>query len=181
MFLFTKISLTVLFILTMIMVAEAFGILSQKYGSYIFFVGLSIQIIMLIALIVLLIIKKRELKRGVEIIRHRIDDKYIKGDTDILPSFIGPTNPRKASIFKIYLEAKDFKEDPGFSMCKMGKGSLEKMANIKKHVLYANTGIVDNLFVFTADIIVRPDEKINFKFKEDINIKMLFIGELYIP
>lgn len=181
MFLFTKISLTILFILTMAMVAEVFGILSRTYGTYIFFIGLSMQIIILITLATFIFIKKRKLKRGVNIIRHRIEDKYIKGDTSILPSFIGPTNPRKASIFKIYLEAKDFKESPDFSMCKIVKGSSEEMADIKKHILHVDTGVIDNLFIFIADLIVRPDEKINFKFKDDINIKTFFIGELYIP
>lgn len=180
MFLFTKMSLTVLFVLTMTMAAEVFGVLSQRYGSYIFFVGLSIQIIMLIVLVVLLIIKKRELKRGVKIIRHRIEDKYIKGDTDILPSFIGATNPRKASIFKIFVEVIDFKDPPDFGICKMGRENA-KITDIDKHILNVRAGITEGSFIFDADIIVRPDEKINFKFKNDTNIKLFFIGELYIP
>lgn len=180
MFLFTKISLAILFVITMTMIAEAFGILSQRDGSYIFIVGLSIQIIMLIVLVILLLARKGELKRGVKIIRHKIEDKYIKGDTDLLPSFISSTNPIKASIFEIYLEAKDFKENPCFSIYKMGKGNPE-IADIKKHVLHVNTGVVDDLFIFSAGLIVRPDEKINFKFKDDINIKTFLVGELYIP
>ncbi len=180
MFLFTKISLTVLFVLTMTMVAEAFGILSQRYGHYIFFVGISIQIIILIFLVTMLLMKKNELKRGVKIIRHRIEDKYIKGDTDVLPSFIGATNPIKASIFKIFVEIKDFKDPPEFGMCKIGRNNA-KISDISKHILNVRTGIIEGSFIFDADIIVRPDEKINFKFKNDANIKLFLVGELYIP
>lgn len=179
MFLFTKISLTVLFVLTMTMIAEAFGILSQRYGNYIFFVGISIQIIILIFLVTILLTKKNELKRGVKIIRHRIEDKYIKGDTDILPSFIGSTNPIKASIFKIFVEIKDFKDPPEFGMCKMGRNNTK--IDISKHILNVRAGIIEGSFIFDADIIVRPDEKVNFKFKNDTNIKLFLVGELYIP
>jgi hypothetical protein len=181
MFLFSKISLTIFFILTMTVIAEAFGVLSQRYANYILLVGTSIQMIMLIALVISLLIRKGELKRGVKIIRHKIEDKYIKGNTDLLPSFIGSTNPRKAAIFQIYIEAKDFKENPCFNMCKTVRGGPEKMIDIKKHILRVNTSIVDDLFIFVADLIVRPDEKVNFKFENDINIKTFFIGELYIP
>lgn len=142
---------------------------------------MAIQIILLVVFITLSLTSQGRLKRGVKIIRHKIEDKYIKGNTDILPSFIGSTNPRKATMFQIYIEAKDVKEDPRFNMRKIiGRGS-EKTIDIKKHVLHVNTGIVDDLFIFVADMIVRPDEKINFKFENDINIKTFFIGELYIP
>lgn len=181
MFIFSKISLTILFISMMTIIAESFGILSQIYGNYILFAGIVIQIILLIAFIILSLTSQGRLKRGVKIIRHKIEDKYIKGNTDILPSFISSTNPRKATIFQIYIEAKDVKEDPHFNMCKIIGGGPEKTIDIKKHVLHVNTGIVGDLFIFVADLIVRPDEKINFKFENDINIKTLFIGELYMP
>jgi len=165
----------------MVVIAESFGILSKTYGDYIIFAGIAIQIILLIAFVILSLTSKGRLKRGVKIIRHKIEDKYIKGNIDILPTFISPTNPRKATIFQIYIEAKDVKEDPRFNMCKIIGGGPEKMIDIKKHVLHVNTGIVGDLFIFVADLIVRPDEKINFKFENDINIKTLFIGELYMP
>jgi hypothetical protein len=165
----------------MTMIAETFGILSQRYEHYILIVGTSIQIIVLIVIVTPLLIRKRKLERGVKIIRHTIENKYIKGNTDILPSFICSTNPRKATIFQIYIEAKDFKESPCLSVCKTVKGGAEKMIDIKKHMLHVSTGIVDDIFIFVADMIVRPDEKINFKFENDVNIKKFFIGELYIP
>lgn len=179
MFLFTKISLTIFLILMVVLVAEIFGILDRTYGNYIFIVGLSIQIIILIILLTTLLVRNNKLKRGVKIIRYKIMDKYIKGGTELIPEYITSTNPRKSSIFKIFVEAEDFKDPPDFGMCKMGKGDIN--VDIKKHILGVRSGIIEKSFIFDADIIVGPDEKINFKFKDDINIKIFFIGELYIP
>jgi hypothetical protein len=181
MFLFSKISLSIFFIITITVIAEALGILSKRYENYIIITGLSIQIIMLIIVIAALSKRKGRLNRGVKIIRYKIEDKYIKGDTDILPSFIGSTNPRKPTIFQIYIEAKDFKENPNFQMSKIIREGPEKLTDLKKHVLNVNAGVVGDLFIFVAELIVRPDEKINFKFENDINIKTFFIGELYMP
>lgn len=55
------------------------------------------------------------------------------------------------------------------------------MPDVKKQVLNVNTGISNDLFIFHVDMLVRPDEKINFKFKNDANIKTFLLGELYIP
>jgi len=181
MFIFTKISLTIMSIIMITIIAEITGKLDAKYGSYIIFVGLTIQFTMFVILLWIFLRRIKYLRNGVKIIRHRFENKYIKGDTDILPEFITTTNPRKSSIFNIYLEAKDIKDPPDFGMYKMGRGNPAKMTDIKKHVLYVNADMVNDLFIFIVDIIVRPDEKINFKFRDDINIKTFFIGELYIP
>ena len=179
MFLFTKISLTVFLMLTVALVAEMFGILNKTYGHYIFIAGLLIQIIMLIIIVSIVLIRKNQLKKGVKIIRYKIMDKYIKGGTELIPQYMAPTNPRKSSIFKIFVEAENFKESPDFGICKMGKGNVN--IDIKKHILSIRAGIADKSFIFDADILMRPDERINCKFKDDINIKTFFIGELYMP
>ena len=177
MFLFTKISLAVFLMLTI--AAEILGILDKAYSNYIFIIGLSIQIIMLIILVTILLIRKNQLTRGIKIIRYKIMDKYIKGGTELIPKYIAPTNPRKSSVFKIFVEVENFKELPNFDICKMGKGGIN--VDIQKHILNAKMGIVEKSFIFDADIIVKPDEKINCKFRDDINIKTFFVGELYIP
>ena len=179
MFLFTKISLTILLMLTVTLVADMFGILNRTYSNYIFVAGSLIQIIILITIVTIFLIRKNQLKRGVKIIRYKIMDKYIKGGAELVPNYISPTNPRKSSIFKIFVEVEDFKEPPDFGICKMGKGNVN--IDIKKHILSVRAGIVEKSFIFDTDIIVRPDEKINCKFKDDVNIKTFFIGELYIP
>lgn len=180
MFIFTKISLIIFSILTIDLIAEALGIIDPKHSNYVFIAGMIVQIMMFIFLIIIVLIKKRELKNGIKIIRHKIEDKLIKGGVEILPEFMIPTNPRKASVFKIFVEVRDFKEPPYFGILKMGRGNVA-VNDIKKHLLGVRAGIIEGSFVFDADIIVRPDEKINFKFKDDTNVKMLFVGELYIP
>lgn len=181
MFIFTKISLTIMSIIMITIIAEIAGKLDTKYGSYIISVGLVIQFIVVIIQLWTILRRIKYLRNGVKIIRYRFEDKYIKGDADILPQFITTTNPRKPSIFNIYIEVKYFKDLPYFGIYKMGRCDPPKMADMKKHVLYINAGTVNDLFIFIADIIVRPDEKINFKFRDDANIKTFFIGELYIP
>lgn len=179
MFIFTKISLVVTFIIIITATAQIMNKLDTIYTNYILLAGFVTQITILIVFVVTIFIRRNELKNGVKIIRYKYEDRYIKGEEDVLPEFITTTNPRNASIFKIYFEIKDFKELPDFGIYNIGKGS--KMSDVKKYVLNVNTGIKDNLFIFHVDMIVRPDEKINFKFKNDANIKTFFLGELYIP
>lgn len=181
MFIYTKISLAVMFIIITTTIAEITGRLDVKYGPYIIFAGLIVQLIMLVILLWTLLKRKKYIRNGVKIIRYRFEDKYIKGDTDILPKFMTTTNPIKSSIFEIYLETKDFKCLSGFGIYKIEGDNPAKMTDIGKHVLYANVDAVNDLFIFIANIIVRPDEKVNFKFGDDINVKKFFIGELYLP
>lgn len=178
----TKIYLITLLIVISTGIAKFFNILDQKYGDYIIIIGLIALLFELIILLIFVMSRYKTLKilkNGVEIIRYRFDDKCIKGNTDILPKYITTTNPRKPSIFKIYVEVKDFKDYPDFGICKIGseKNSMEK----EKHILGAGAGIIENLFIFHADIIVRPNERVNFKFTKDENVKTFFVGELYVP
>lgn len=179
MFIFTKISLVAMFVMIVAVIAQIMGKLDAIYTSYILLVGLVTQIAMFIVFVVTVFIRRNELKKGVKIIRYKYEDRYIKGEDDVLPEFITTTNPRKASIFKIYFEIKDFNELPDFGIYKIGKG--DKMSDVKKQVLNVNTGISNDLFIFHVDMLVRPDEKINFKFKNDANIKTFLLGELYRP
>lgn len=181
MFTFTKISLVVAFIIIIAAIAQIMGKLDAIYTSYILLVGLATQVAILIVFVATILIRRNELKKGVKIIRYKYEDRYIKGEENVLPKFITTTNPRKASIFKIYFEIKDFKELPDFGIYKIGKGDPDKTSDVKKQVLNVNTGISNDLFIFHVDMLVRPDEKINFKFKNDANIKIFLLGELYIP
>lgn len=180
MHLFSKISLTILFVLTASLIAEILGFISKKNSDYIFLIGLSIQILLFIIILISYTKQRDVLKRGVKIIRYKTENRFIKGNTDVLPSFISSTNPRKASIFKIFFEADKCEELPYFGILKIGKGNIGP-DDLKKHLLNLRSGIMEESFIFDADILVKPDEKINFKFKDDINIKFLFIGEIYMP
>ncbi len=44
-----------------------------------------------------------------------------------------------------------------------------------------HSGIVNNNFIFIADIIVVPKEMINFLLEKDTIVKLFVLGELYIP
>lgn len=179
MFTYTKITLAIFLTLIITGVAYIVGIIDQRYSDYVFFIGLVVQTIILTIIIIKILIGKNKLKRGVKIIRYKIIDKHIKGGTYIIPEYITPINPIRPSIFKIFIEADDFKESPDFTVCKVGKGNYNIGAD--KCILDIKKGIVEKSFIFDADIIVGPNEKINCKFKDDINIKTFFVGELYLP
>lgn len=179
MFILTKISLAVTFIIIIAAVAQIVGKLDAIYVNYILLVGFVMQIVILIIFIVIILAKRNELKKGIKIIRYKYEDRYIKGEEDVLPEFVTTTNPRNASMFKIYFEIKDFKEPPDFSIYNIGKGN--NISDNKRHILNVNTGIRDDLFISHINMIVSPDEKINFKFKNDVNVKTFLLGELYIP
>lgn len=176
----TKISLAIFLLIMITTIAKIFGKLDSIYVIYIAVAGISIQILMIAINLVLVLNRRKILKNGVKIVRYRIEDKNIKGDTDILPEFITTTNPIRPSIFTIYIEAKDIITPPEFGIYKKGKENPGKISDLKKHLSNISASIRDNLFIFYADIIVRPDETINFKFKQDVNIKIFFIGELYM-
>lgn len=182
MFIFTKISLIMILIIMITFIAQDLGKVDIIYSTYIIFTCLVIQFIAaFVTIVIITLIRKKQPKNGIKIIRYRIEDRCIKGEEDILPEFITTTNPRKASIFKIYFGVKGFNKLPYFGIYKTGKRDQDKMSNINEHIFNINVGIRDDLFIFHADVIVRPDEKINFKFKGDTNIEMFFVRELYIP
>lgn len=179
MFLYSKLSLAILLILVITGVAYINDILDQKYVGYVFLIGLFAQSIILMLVVMRILVVKDKLKRGIKIIRYKMVDTYIEGGKYMIPEYIAPTNPTKPSMFKIFIEADNFGELPCFIMCKMGKGNYDIKQD--ESTFNAKRNIEEKSFIFDADILVGPDEKINCKFKDDINIKMFFIGELYIP
>lgn len=116
---------------------------------------------------------------GVKIARYKIDNRLVKGDVDMLPIYVFSTNPRKLALFKVFIEIENVKEPPEFEMFKM---SAEKASqNITDHIVNINSGVIENSFIFDADIIVKPGEKINFRLKKDTIVKLFFLVEFYIP
>ena len=178
MFVLTKISLILMFTTLAILVAESLEVLDSAYADFIMSAILALQIVLLVAFVAILVMKRR-IMNGVKIMRYHFNDRLIKGATDILPENISPTNPRKTAVFKVLLEIRDVDEPPEFGISKICTGT--KTSNIGDHVFNIISGIADNNFLFTADIIVRPGEKINFQLKKDANVKLFLLGELYIP
>ena len=61
------------------------------------------------------------------------------------------------------------------------KGRYGEVINdIKNHILNFKIGTEKDILVCKGDIIVKPNEKINFKFKKDVKVKMFILEEVYI-
>lgn len=179
MFILTKLSLAAFLIVSATIVAEATGILDSRYSKIILYSVLAIQVVLLaISTVIFIIIKKRRM-HGVRIVRYQLHDTLVKGNTDILPENISPTNPRKSALFKIFLEIENVSEIPEIGIFKMDIGSV--VPDIKDHITSVRSGMIDNSFVFNADVIVKPGEKINFQIKKDTTVKLFFLGEVYTP
>ena len=178
MFIITKISLAASLIMLMALASEMLGILDRRCADIIMFAVLAIQTVFLAILITIFVMKKR-MTRGIRIIRYQLHDTLVKGETDILPENMSPTNPRKFALFKIFLEIENVSEAPEIGISKTGLGRV--IPDIKDHIVNINSGIVENNFIFDADVIVRPGEKINFHIKKDAIVKLFFLGEIYIP
>lgn len=178
MFFMTKLSLIAILIMLIALVSEIAGILDKRYSNIIMFGILAIQTVFLAIFVTIVIMKKRILN-GVRIVRYQLHDTLVKGETDIIPENISPTNPRKSAIFKIFLEIENVSEIPEIGISKTGLGRV--IPDIKNHIININSGIADNNFIFNADVIVRPGEKINFQIKKDTTVKLFFLGEIYMP
>lgn len=179
MFIITKASLVSTLTLIIGIILGRFGILDEKYVNIIVDANIIVQSILLVIFTILLI-HFRNRPKGVKILRYQFENKLIKGDTDILSKPISSTNPRKFAIFKIYLEVKEFTEPPEFGIIKTC-GHGKSISDIKKHLLNINSCIIEDTFIFYADVIVMPEEKVNFKFKKDTNVKSFLLSELYMP
>ena len=164
-------------------IAKKFDVLDERYSTMIMIGILVIQTILFILVFFIIIISKRKItahkNHEVRIIRFKFKDRFIKGNTDILPENIYPTNPMKSALFKIYLEIENVSEIPEIGI---SKTSTERIIpDIKKHIVNFNTEMGNNNFIFDADIIVDPNEKINFRINKDTVIKLFFLGECYLP
>lgn len=179
MFIITKLSLAAFLIVSMTIIAETTGVLDIRYARVILYSVLAIQTVLLaISTIISIIIKKRRM-HGVRIVRYQLHDTLVKGNTDILPENVSPTNPRKSALFAVFLEIENASETPEIGIFKMSIGDIAP--GIKDHITRVRSGMIENSFVFHADVIVKPGEKINFQIKKDTTVKLFFLGEVYIP
>jgi hypothetical protein len=178
MYTFSKLSLVMSLVMLTAFIAEKLNILDKKYTIIIMIAVAIIQAILLGLLVVSVIMRSRKMC-GVKMTRYQCHDRFVKGNDYILPEHVSTTNPRKSAIFKILIEIKDVSEPPEITISKTGVASVEQ--DIKSHIVNVESFALDNSFLFDADIIVKPDEKINFGFKKDTMIKSFFLGEFYIP
>lgn len=102
----------------------------------------------------------------------RIDDTFLKANSELLKNKIFSTNPFRSSIFRISMEINNSIEQ--LVLYAVRSRESETWENsIKKRVEAKETYIIDT--------IVGPNESLNFKFDNDIDIKKLLIDELYMP
>lgn len=178
MFIITKISLTSTLILAISVIAKMLGILDGKYVTMTLYVTLVIQALLLLVVIHILIIRRRKMT-GIRIVRYQLHDTPVKGETNIIPEKIFPTNPRKSAQFKIFLEIDNVSEIPEVGISKIAAEKI--ILDINNHIININSSIVNHNFIFDADVIVSPGEEINFQIKKDTFIKVFFLGEYYTP
>lgn len=180
MMIFSKISIAITGIVFITGVARIIGVLNDEYTNLIMNTCLTIQVILVIIVGIIYAMARYHRSRHVMIPRYTINDKYVKGNTEIFPESLLSTNPRKKSIFSIYVEVKEFDEIPEFGIEKT-KISGNMIQDINRHVLRTNIGIQDGIFRFGADIIMSPNETVNFRFRKDTKIDLFSVNEIYIP
>ncbi len=154
-----------------------YNILGKKYYDIIIKINIIIQSLC----IAMFLISRFNKSKGVKMVRLRLNNILIKGDINIFPEPISSTSPRNPAIFKIYWEIGEFaKEDPPeFNIDIIGSNGKE-MTEINSRILDIKTRIVKNIFLYNADIKIMPNEKINFKFRKDANVKIFNLEEVYI-
>jgi len=101
------------------------------------------------------------------------DEKIIKAETDIFPSFLVPTNTYKNCRFRISLQIKEFKKYPLFYLIR--KHGLNTIAQELNKDIKLDPGSI-HMF----DVAIHRNEELNFKFSEDVTIQKLLVEEIYI-
>lgn len=140
-------------------------------------------IIIAVIMIIFMLYKIRKLKKTgnmyfnfpdikVIIPKAHIDDKFIAANSDVFKKNIVPTNPVRRCIFRISMEINASIEQLGISAIRFRDSKI--IENVITKDLRAREAYI-------IDTTVLPNETINFKFDKDIDIKKLFIDELYVP
>lgn len=169
---------TLLFVNTAAFIASTFGLIDPRQMLIISIIAI---ITMMAMVIILMFTIRKAIKNGeapnfpgvrVIIPRARIDDKFVLANSDLLKKSMIPTNPFHRCVFRISMEINKSIEQLGISAVRLREsGTIEN--KIKKALVAKET--------YTIDTIVSPDEVLNFKFDNDVDIKKLLIDELYIP
>lgn len=101
------------------------------------------------------------------------EEKTIKAETEIFPNFLVPTNTNRNCIFRISLQIKEFKKHPLFYIIRKHEMDI--------HAQELNKDIkLDPGSTHMFDIVIGSNEKLNFKFSEDVTIQKLLVEEIYI-
>ena len=171
-----KISIGSFALMVLYLMTAHFMVLDKKYISFFIYVNIIVQAFIIAAYILL----RTNRSKDVKMVRYQFDNKFIKGDMSILPEHILSTNPRNTTTFKIHCEVSEFaKDDPPEFIIDIKGRHGQAIHDIKSHILNFKVGIEKDMLICNGDIIVRPNEKINFKFRKDVNVKIFTLEEVY--
>lgn len=156
-----------------------YGIANKKSISTILMVIVAIQISLFIIFLVGHI-RRYMASIYVPIPILRFDNRIVRGHTNISPEYICATNPNGSSTLNISFEIKDLQEYPEFGILKINKNL--RIEDIEKEILKMEERITeDKVTRFNIDIIINPEEKINFQFDRDVNLRLFTVHEMYKP
>lgn len=168
-------SIGIFFLMLLAAIAFYFKILDKRY----LIISLYANIIIQALVIILYILDRPDNTKNVRIMRYEFKNKIIRDD--MFPEYMSSTNPRNPTIFKIHLESEQFiKDDHEFYADIVGING-KTIQDINSRIININSRIIKDVLIFDADIKMLPDEKINFKFREDMNIKIFTMEEMYTP
>lgn len=178
MYTYSKLSLISSIAMLMTFIAERFGILDKRYLVIVLIIGIMIQMACFMMVITGALTGYKKI-HGVKMTRVMFNNKLVKASDYIIPGHISTTNPRKSAIFEILAEIKDDGELPLIEISKVGVVMATK--DVKNRIVNVDLSKSDNNLMFSASIVLKPDEKINFGFKKDTVVKSFFLGEHYVP
>lgn len=178
MYAFGKLSLVASVIILLTFIAEKFGILNIGQVIIIAIIAVTIQAISLGILLVIVVTKYKK-THEIRIVRYQVSNRLINGGTYIIPEHMSSTDPRKSALFEVFLEIENFNEPPKILINKESDGRIKQY--MKDNIASFKSGIVNDNFIFTAGIMVRPEEKINFLIEKDATVKYFMLGEIYVP
>lgn len=171
-----KISILTTILMVSGLIAIRFTILDKKYIYPFIYTNIIVQTLIIVTYILTWFNNK-----NIKIIRHQFENKFISGGTNIFPEYIFSTNPRNDAIFKIYYDVREFaKDDLPEIYIDIIKGRNEQtISDIKNRLRNIKVGIEKDIFLFKCNIMVMPNEKINFKFRKDVKVKIFILEEVY--
>lgn len=137
-------------------------------------------IVIMMILSIYMMYKLRKMTGGISILpdakviipKAHVDNKFILANSDVFTKNIVPTNPLRRCIFRISMEINASIEQLGISAIRLRESGIIENT-IRKNMTAKEAYIIDT--------VVLPNESINFKFDKDIDIKKMFIDELYAP
>lgn len=103
------------------------------------------------------------------------NDKYIKANDSILPTFICSTNPYRNSVFRVkFVVSTD--EEPKEQL----KFLITRMRHSQNYEQEIDGIKPTKEGTYMFNIAVDPREKLNFKFNRDVTLQLFTVDELYL-